>query len=184
MKKKYELVTNDFIILVSIGEKLTRIRALEEIDGDYGRINVGDYGGYIGSERNLTQTGNSWVDHDAWVYGDSLVSGDARVHGDARVFDNAQIGGNTQVYSSSNVRGSAEVLETSHVITIGPIIEDYDYFLTFFRTKTNNIGVSHLDQFWETILKFEADIRTSPEYAKHEKFYALAVEIAKLQIKL
>ena len=65
----------------SLGPKedngLHRIIAL--IDIPCQRVKAGDLGGYVASEKNLSQKGN------AWVYGDARVSEDAWVYGDARV---------------------------------------------------------------------------------------------------
>ncbi|HEM4040679.1 TPA: polymer-forming cytoskeletal protein, partial [Streptococcus suis] len=59
MTKKYELVLDDTISFW--GWKLFRIRALIS----FGSIEVGDLGGYIEKEENLSHDGN------AWVYGDA-----------------------------------------------------------------------------------------------------------------
>ena len=66
---------------------LRRIRA--EID--FGEIKSGDLGGFIFSERNLSQSG------DAWVYGDAQVSGNAQVYGNARVYGDARVSGDAWV---------------------------------------------------------------------------------------
>jgi hypothetical protein len=42
-------------------------------------------GGWIESEKNLSQDGNARVYGDAWVYGEARVYGDALVYGEARV---------------------------------------------------------------------------------------------------
>jgi len=61
--KKYELVTTDTKTNWD-GKTLYRIR----------RISNGELGGYIESEKNLSQ-----VSGNAWVYGDARVSGNAQV---------------------------------------------------------------------------------------------------------
>lgn len=66
-QKKYEFTgetkTDAF------GRTVKQIRALVDIAA-FG-VNVGDIGGWIASEKNLSHSGN------AWVYGDACVSGDA-----------------------------------------------------------------------------------------------------------
>ena len=69
--KKFEL-TSDFITNI-FGIKLFRIRALVE----FGSVKVGELGGYIEKEENLSQNG------DAWGYGNAWVCGNAKVYGDA-----------------------------------------------------------------------------------------------------
>jgi prolyl-tRNA synthetase len=70
--KKYELTSDTKIVF---GHILYRIKALSS----FGCVSAGDLGGFLESEKNLSQNG------DAWVYGDAEVYGDARVYGDAEV---------------------------------------------------------------------------------------------------
>ena len=51
----------------------------------FGVISIGDIGGWIEGENNLSQSGDAWVYGNAWVYGDAWVYGNAWVYGDARV---------------------------------------------------------------------------------------------------
>ena len=82
--KKYELLVDDTITF--FGVQLFRIKALISFSG----IEKGEVGGYIASEKNLSQSGN------AWVYGN------ARVYGDARVYGNAEVSGNAWVYGNAD----------------------------------------------------------------------------------
>ena len=74
MEKKYELIPSDI-------EGLFRIKALR----GFGDVEVGDVGGYVASEYNLSHDGDAWVSGYARVYEDAQVSGYARVYGNARV---------------------------------------------------------------------------------------------------
>ena len=74
--KKFELTTNTKMFL---GKKLFQIKALIS----FGDVEVGELGGYIEKEENLSQTGDAWVSDDACVSGNARVSGDAWVSGDA-----------------------------------------------------------------------------------------------------
>lgn len=69
MTKKYKLDENDTI--TDGGQTLYRIIALIAIGTN---VSVGDKGGYIETEKNLSHAGNAWV------------SGNARVSGDADYF--------------------------------------------------------------------------------------------------
>ncbi|HGK7341284.1 TPA: hypothetical protein ACJ51Q_000025 [Streptococcus suis] len=91
MTKKYELVLDDTISFW--GWKLFRIRALIS----FGSVEVGDLGGYIEKEENLSHDGNAWVSGDAEVSGNAKVSGDAEVWGDAKVWGDAEVSGNAKV---------------------------------------------------------------------------------------
>ena len=50
-------------------EKGFRIRALR----DFGYVKTGDIGGFVESERNLSQDGDCWVSGNAQVYGNARV---------------------------------------------------------------------------------------------------------------
>ena len=76
--KKYELTSETKVIN---GVELHRIKALKS----FGNIKEGDLGGWVESEKNLSQDGNAWV------------SGNAKVYDNAVVYDNATVGGNATV---------------------------------------------------------------------------------------
>ena len=88
---------------------------------DFGLVKTGDLGGYVRSEKNLSQDGNAWVfgnaqvSGNAWVSEDAQVSGDAQVLGDAWVSENAQVFGNAWVYGNAQVFGNAQVSENARV---------------------------------------------------------------------
>lgn len=60
------------------GHTLHRIKAL----ASFGNVKKGDIGGWIETEKNLSESGNVWVSDDAWVYGNARVSNDAWVCGE------------------------------------------------------------------------------------------------------
>ena len=124
----------------------------------FGIVEVGELGGWIEKEKNLSQEGKSWVCGNAKVCGNAEVYGDAKVCGDAKV-------------SSAN-----------HILVIGAIGSRND-FTTFFRDKDNNICVK-CGCFLGTI----DDFKTRAEYVhrdtKNALVYLKAIELAKLQIEL
>ena len=91
-EKKYELIPSD-------KEGLFRIKALK----CFGGVMIGEIGGYVESENNLSQLG------DCWIYDNAQVCGDAIVCDYAKVYDNAQICGNAQIWGDAVVQGNAEV---------------------------------------------------------------------------
>lgn len=101
--KKYLLDKIDSIAFD--GHTLYRIVALK----DFADVKAGDKGGYIESEGNLSQDGNSWVYHRAKVWNAARISDDAQVFGQAEVYDNAQVGGTSWVYGNAKVYGDAQV---------------------------------------------------------------------------
>ena len=75
----------------------------------FASVAVGDTGGWVESEKNLSQSGNAWVSGDAKVYGNAELYGDAEVSGDAKVYGNAEVSGDAKVYGNAEVYGDAEV---------------------------------------------------------------------------
>ncbi len=73
---KYELTENkkEFfgIILFQIKSK---------INIDICNVKIGDLGGFIEKELNLSHSGDAWVSDNARVYGNAWVSDNARIYG-------------------------------------------------------------------------------------------------------
>jgi hypothetical protein len=101
--KKYYLTKETQTTIAGI--KLFRIKALKS----FSIFNKGELGGYIESEKNLSQDGNAWVYGDARVSGDAWVSGDARVSGDAWVYGDARVYGDAWVSGGARVSGDARI---------------------------------------------------------------------------
>ena len=93
---KYKLTTE---AKMWCGHKLYRIEAAE----DFADVKAGELGGWIESEKNLSQEG------DAWVYGNAKVGDNAMVYGNAKVCGNAWVCGNAEVYGDAWVCGNAWV---------------------------------------------------------------------------
>lgn len=104
--KKYELTSE---MKHHLGHKLYRIRALK----DFGSVKAGKLGGWIESEKNLSQDNIAWVFDEAKVYGNANVSDCAEVHdnvwiyGNANVCKNAKIFGNVNIYDNAHISGNA-----------------------------------------------------------------------------
>ena len=101
--KKYELTSETKVIN---GVELHRIKALES----FGNIKEGELGGWIESEKNLSQYGDAWVGENAKVYGNATVRGNAIICGDATVFGNAEVFGNAKVFGNAEVRGKEDFI--------------------------------------------------------------------------
>ena len=129
--KKFKL-SSDFIEIDNI--KLYRIQALVDINKI--DIKIGDLGGYIEKESNLSHSDDAWVFDNARVYGDAKVFGNARVSG--RVF--------------GNVSGSAEVIEYKFNA------EDVRVLYNEFKIKTPSHKIMTTEMFsqvYQTWLEFE-----------------------------
>ena len=165
--KKYEFTgeTKEIRLLFRTAT-LHRIRATVA----FGIVEVGDLGGWIEKEENLSHEGKAWVCGDAKVWGNAKVCGDAKVWGNAEVWGNAKVCGDAKVFSAS------------HVLVIGAIGSRND-FTTFYRDKDNEITVKcgcflgKIDRFLEKVTQTHGD-------SKYALVYRAAVEVAKLQIDL
>ena len=106
--KKYELTSETKVI---DGVELRRIKALNS----FGNIKKGELGGWIESEKNLSQYGDAWVGVNATVRGNATVGENATVRGNATVGGNATVRGNATVGENAWVRGNATVGENATV---------------------------------------------------------------------
>ena len=106
--EKFELVKEDSIEVD--GHKLFRIRALKDFDN----IKVGDLGGYVEHEYNLSQYGN------CWVYG-----ADCNVYENGSVIQNAKVFGSCDIYGYATIGGNANL--------IGGVIGTLDEYINQFK---------------------------------------------------
>lgn len=103
MTKKYELVLDDTIKLN--GDILYRIRALKNLPG----VNIGDLGGFIQSEDNLSH------EDDCWVFDNAKVCNNARICHDAIIRDYAYIRDDVWVGGLAFVGGHARLFDRVRV---------------------------------------------------------------------
>lgn len=125
--KKYKLTENKITFL---GKTLYQIESLI----DFGDVRVGDKGGYIEKEENLSHYGN------CWVYGAARVCGNARVCGDAIVCGN------------------------SDIVFLSKIGKEYDYSITAFRNKEGGVLVTIGDFIGKIDELTEKYFRNTDEY--------------------
>lgn len=107
-ERKYKL-TDEYIIFRGI--ELHRIEALK----DFSDVKIGDKGGYVASENNLSQIGKCWVYDNAKVFENAMVSDNARVyenafvHGDSKIREDAGVLGNAEIYGNAKIYDNATV---------------------------------------------------------------------------
>ncbi len=124
--KKFELVEN--LTLYYDGGLLYRIRALK----NFGDVKKGDIGGWVESEKNLSQKGLCWIYNDAKVCAKARVSENARVMDLAIVDSNARVHGNSSVCDNAHitdyatVRANSVVRDKSCVMEFG-LADDYSF---------------------------------------------------------
>ena len=121
--KKYELVKSESI--VHNGRTLYRIRALREFTISRGvAIKVGDIGGFVESENNLSQEDICWIFDDAKVYENAKICGDAKICCDAKVFGNAKVWGDAFVLDDAEVWGNAKICDKARIFGKAAIFEN------------------------------------------------------------
>lgn len=113
--KKFEL---DYSSSTTYRERtLYRIKALKTFTTTSGDIiREGDLGGYVQSEKNLDQKGNSWIFKGAMAIDDSRVKDNAQLHHDALIKDNAVIENRASAHNNVKITGHACVSQEA-VIT-------------------------------------------------------------------
>ena len=111
------------------GIVLHRIKALVRIDLGYSTIiEVGDLGGWLEKEDNLSYLGNAWVSGDAEVFGDAKIYGDALISGYSRVFGDAEVSDHAWIYDNAQVFGDAEVSGYSRIFGNAQVSGDAEVF--------------------------------------------------------
>ena len=108
MGKKYKL-TDETINFD--GRTLYRIEAVR----DFYDVKKGDKGGWVESERNLSQDGNCWVYDNAKVFGNAEVSEDAIVRDNAGVRGFAKVYGYARICLNARVCSRAEIYDNAIV---------------------------------------------------------------------
>ena len=198
MGKKFELTTDTKI---HFGRKLFRIKALVS----FRNVQVGDLGGYVESEKNLSQSGDAWVYGDAevygnawvcgnaWVYDNARVYGDAEVYGNARVYGDAEVCGNAWVCGNAEVYGNARVYGDAWVCGNAEVCGDADYVCakglgsryrntTFFKCKNGDIYVT-CGCFEGNLDEFTKKVKTTHGDSKYAKEYLAMVEVVKIHFE-
>jgi carbonic anhydrase/acetyltransferase-like protein (isoleucine patch superfamily) len=136
-EKKYELVPDRQIIVA--GTTLYRIQALK----DFGNVKAGSLGGFVASERNLSQRGDCWVADEAQVYDEAVVSDDAQIYGRGRVYGHGRVGDRGQVL------GNGQVFENGWVFKSGLV---FDNAMVFGSAQVRDKGMVYADaQIFENV---------------------------------
>ena len=159
--KKFELCAENKINW--LGRTLFQIRALISFETGTGdTVSIGDLGGWIEKEENLSHDGSAWVYDNAKVWGNAEVYGNAKVWGDAQVW------------------GNAEVFSTDHILSITPIGPSANV-LTVFRTKDLDLAFSY---GWKLYTLEEFENLIAEQGKKYKATTELALKMARIHIDL
>lgn len=114
IEKKYEFTGET--MEVADGVVLHRIRAIRNFGlVNFKLIRIGDIGGWIEKEENLSHSGLAWVDDNSCVFDNARVEDDALVKDIAWVRENARVFGNSWVGDNTWVGGDAWVSDNARV---------------------------------------------------------------------
>lgn len=97
-QKKYRLTAETMRF---DGVMLHRIKALK----DFGNVEAGELGGWVESEKNLSQEGNCWIAINAKAYANAYIYGNAILTWNAIACENTSIYGNAFISDESVTRG-------------------------------------------------------------------------------
>lgn len=158
MNKKYDLVEEE-----KYGKKLFRLVSLK----DFANVKVGDLGGLVQNESNLSQDGDCWIGIHAYVTGNVKVSGDAQIYEKASVWGDVQVYGNAKIFGKSHICTSVE--SESDYCTMGTFGNCYRW-ITFHK----GIVASDSGRFSGTVAEFkEAVGNLKPEYMDSKLYRAI-----------
>ena len=198
MDKHFELT--DKFIINAFGIKLLQIKCTRKIK----HADVGDLGGYIEKEDNLS--GDAWVCGDAWVSGNAQVSGDAKVSGDAwvsgdaKVYGNAQVSGDAWVCGDAQVSGNAQVSGDAKVYGNAQVSGDakvsnnnehcgFDCFGSAnrhthaYKTQSGKVEII-CGCFRGSIEEFEEQVKKTHQGNEFERQYMAIAEVIKIKLGL
>ena len=144
--KKYELL--NIAIKSTNGTVVRRVQALQDIINSEGVTiaRVGELGGWIENERNLSHSGGAWVADSAIVSGearvleDAVVNGNARVSGEACITNQALVTGNAWVTGHAVVAGNAIVGDSSRVLEYAKVIQGARLYNTSVARGMSRVG--------------------------------------------
>ena len=159
MNKKYTLVESNYYTIQD-GCKLFQIQAIR----DFGNVKVGDLGGYIQKESNLSHEGN------CWVYGDGCVCGDAEVSGDVWVYGPAYICNNVKINKHKNLFVVDIFLNRSEHATFVKTDDGIIYVTCFIASKYFNGTIDELE---------EEVLNTYDKFSVNRKCYINAIKMVK-----
>lgn len=115
---KFMFMPSKFDVLYD-GRTLHRIVALQRIQSDLASVEdveVGELGGCLSTEDNLSQEGTCWVGEDSIVCDHARVRGSARVCGNAVLVDEVSVGNDVIVDS---VRLDHDVMLSGKIQVVG-----------------------------------------------------------------
>jgi hypothetical protein len=130
MYVKYEVLrTGETKPALYTGRPLYRVRALVDLrdDDNVLFVKTGDVGGWVESEKNLSQFGRCWIFNEAACWYHGYVTNNARLCDYAVCWAGAVISGNARVSQRASVNGTTHVIDDARVsgnarVTAGSLV--------------------------------------------------------------
>ena len=111
--KKYRIIENSSIDFN--GQKIYQIESLKSFYCQGVFIESGARGGWIASEKNLSQEDSCWVNDSAIVADNAVVCDNALVSNYAVIKDNATIAGFSVISDSVTIKDKATIMGSAHI---------------------------------------------------------------------
>lgn len=116
--KKYEFVEQALFQIGNEQVTLNRIRALRQLNPHRKKdcVHIGDLGGWVESEANLSQEDNCWIDDNSIVLKNGLVKDNAYICGTSIVNDHAVVCDNALIAEHSYVTDDVIICDYASVV--------------------------------------------------------------------
>lgn len=161
MEKKYEILKDTKERF--LGREVYRIRALK----NFSDVKKGDIGGFVGSEKNLSQQGDCWIYDKAVAYDCSEVCDNAIVKYYVIVGGNAIVGSNAKIKDKN---------QWFVVENVGSRKDN----ITFY--ETDGVIYVNVGCFNGTLDEFIERVKTTHKGNNFEKEYLQIAELAKIKL--
>ena len=131
------MTTKKYILIKHKNPKVPQnLKQVEYSEEFAEKHNIPRLGGYIESEKNLSQEGNAQISGNAWVCGDAQISGNARVSGNAWVYGEAWVSGDVEISGDAWVSGDVEISKNISSKKEQQLQKEFTYWFTS-DTHTN-----------------------------------------------
>jgi len=88
-----------------------RIKALKS----FGSVEKGDIGGYVTSEKNLSQDGNCWVFDKAEMHNKSRLFDDAKMYDESKMYNESKMLNFAEMYDNAEMHNESEMHNNSRM---------------------------------------------------------------------
>ena len=116
------------------GKTIYRIEALK----DFADVKIGDLGGWVERELNLSDKGNCWIYDNSIIGGFANVCDHAEIGGNSKIKDNVTIGDKTKTTDYVIIKDDATI--SANIILMDNVIIKSDFALLLTDNKLIRLG--------------------------------------------